>query len=145
MLLSFLLLGIALLLRPSECLTADQYCGDAVQTTIGSFAFNGSEPDDYWGNLCTNELGYLSIAAGIKTYCSAAEVLPGWAIVQEYCLDSVLELPEWDTVLPDLTDDAVQSFQVVEFEDIDPTKIWDNSVLLSESLYTASYRTTVGE
>jgi hypothetical protein len=128
---------------PTYCLNADQYCGDGIQTALGSFAFNGTEADDYWGNLCTNELGVLSMAASIKSYCLSTEITPGWQIIGEYCTENDLELPAWTDVLAQLTDGFLRSLQVVEFTDIDASKTWNASVLLSESLYKASYRTSV--
>jgi hypothetical protein len=136
-------LGLLLLGLPTYCLNADQYCGDGIQTALGSFAFNGMEADDYWGNLCTNELGVLSMAAAIKSYCLSTEITPGWQIIGEYCTENDLELPAWTDVLAELTDGFLRSLQVVEFTDIDASKTWNASVLLSESLYKASYRTSV--
>jgi hypothetical protein len=137
------ILSLVLLAAPTFGLPRNQYCGDGVQTALGSFNFNGSTPDDYWGNLCINELGVISLAANIKTYCSAADLAPGWAIVQEYCTETSSPLPEWPDVATRLTESLMSSLQVVEFDDIDPTKTWNTSVLLSEDLYTTSYRTSV--
>lgn len=138
-----LLLCLVVFSLPSACINPNQYCGDGVQTAIGSFTFNGTEPDDYWGNVCTNELGTNSMAAAMKTYCTSSELGPSWQALEEYCTENALTLPSWADILPVLTDEFVQALQVVEFEDIDETKIWNHSVLLSRSLYKASYRTTV--
>lgn len=125
------------------CITPLQYCGDGVQTAVSSFLFAGDTTDDYWANICTNELGVQSLGAGVKTYCSDAEREPSWELLQEYCSESALNLTDWSTLEPTLTDELVRSFEIVQFEDIDPTKIWNGSVLLSRTLYAASLRTTV--
>ena len=114
-----------------------------MQTAVSSFTFNGTEDDDYWANVCTNELGVHSMAAALKSYCTSSEGDAGWAVLGEYCTENALSLPSWDDLTPILTDDFIQSLQVVEFEDIDETKTWNNSVLISKTLYKASYRTTV--
>lgn len=141
--LPLLLLSLLVFAASSVCIDPDQYCGDGVQTAVSSFTFNGTEPDDFWGNVCTNELGMHSMGAGIKTYCSSSEVVPSWQLLEYYCTENGLSLPSWDDMTTVLTDELVQSFQVVEFEDIDETKIWNHSILLSRTLYKASYRTTV--
>lgn len=120
-----------------------EYCGDGVQTAVSSFTFAGDTTEDYWANICTNELGIQSLGAGVKTYCSNTEKEPSWELLQGYCSENGLILTDWTAVEGKLTNSLVQGFQVVQFEDIDATKIWNSSILISGPLYSASLRTTV--
>ena len=138
------ILGLLALLVPCNCLKSNEYCGDGVQTAVSSFTFTGTEDDDYWGNVCTNELGYKSLGAGVKSYCSSSEITPSWQLLESYCSEyGLVSLPLWSELLPNLTDDVIRSMQLVEFTDIDESVVWNNSVLISKDLWEASVRTTV--
>ena len=55
----------------------------------------------------------------------------------------MVELVPYSEVLPLLTEEYLAALPVVSYEDIDPTKLWNTSVMLSESLYHTGARTTV--
>lgn len=137
-------LVVASLLTLCTAIAPHQYCGDAVQSVVSSFTFNGTGPDEYTANYCSNQLGVLSMAAGVKTYCSTDEVQPGWDLLTGYCTSDGLDLTPWADILPSLTNDFISSLPVVEFADIAEAVVQNSSILISRDLWRTSYRTTVG-
>lgn len=122
----------------------DTECVNGIYSTISEFVFFGGTPDDYYENVCTNKLGVRSIWAAAKRYCTAKEIKAGENMLGGYCTEygSVTLVPYSD-VLPILTDKFIDGLQVVEFTDINETKVWNNSVLLSATLYGISRKTQV--
>jgi ferric-chelate reductase len=120
-------------------------CVNGIRTDLAEFTFAGGSPADYWGNLCTNNLSVHSMWAAAKVYCSEHEIVAGSKMLSDYCTEyGLVELIPYSKVLPSLTDEYIASLPVVEYSDINATKIWDHAVLLSKAFYTAGMKTTVG-
>lgn len=82
--------------------------------------------------------------AAAKLYCTQHEINTGEKMLGGYCEEyGLVTLVPYSEILPILTDEFIAGLPVVEFDDINETKIWDHSVLLSEAFYTAGMRTTV--
>lgn len=120
-----------------------EFCADGIQSTMGYFAFVGDNPDDYWANICANDLRVLSMGAAVRSYCSTQETVRGWNVLQDYCTDNAYHLADWDALGTNLTDAFTQSLHIVQFEDIAAGDTWNESVLISPTLYATAYRTTV--
>ncbi len=122
---------------PIECL-------NGIRTAVSEFIFVDNLEADYWVNICNDTLGVHSVWAAAKLYCTLDEIVAGSGLLGPYCEEyGFVELTPYETVLPDLTDEYINSLQVVNFEDIDETAVWNNSVLISKVLFDASRRTTV--
>ena len=122
----------------------DSYCVDGIRTDLADFVFAGTNVSDYWGNICTNDLTVTSIWAAVKTYCTQKQIHDGEEMLSEYCMEyGFVTLTPYANVLPLLTDDFVASLQIVEYEDMDPTIVWNNSVLLSKQFFVAGEKTVV--
>lgn len=116
---------------------------NGIRTDIAEFVFAGAEELDYWGSLCTHNLSVPSMYAATKLYCTPKEIEAGTKMLGEYCIEyGNVSLVPYAEVLPSLTDDFIASLQVVEFTDIDATKIWNNSILISSKFAEAGRKTT---
>ena len=120
------------------------YCIDGIRTSLAGIVFEGTDHDDYWVNICTNNLSVTSMWAAAKLYCTDHERADGEEMLAGYCTEyGFVTLTPYDDVLPILTDQFIKSLPIVEFEDVDLPVIWNNSVMLSEKLFEASKRTVV--
>ncbi|EXJ84251.1 hypothetical protein A1O3_04918 [Capronia epimyces CBS 606.96] len=138
-----LVFALASLLGPALCYDPAIECINGIRTDIAEFTFAGGEASGYWVNLCSNNLSVHSMWAATKLYCTQHEIEAGSKMLGEYCLEyALVELTPYSEVLPSLTDAYIASLPVVEYSDIDATKIWNQSVLLSKDFYTAGRRTT---
>jgi len=120
------------------------YCLDGIRTALAGIVFDGTDPEDYWANICTNNLSVTSMWAATKVYCSNREITAGEEMLGGYCTEygSVTLVPYSD-VLPKLTQNFIKSMPIVEFKDVDSPVIWNSSVLISAGLFKASKRTVV--
>jgi hypothetical protein len=119
-------------------------CIDGILTAVTEFPFAGADPEDYYGTLCTYNLSVNSLWSAAKLYCNPAEIKAGSALYEGYCTEyGSVSLVPYSEVEPELTDAYINSLQVVNFEDIDPTQVWNNSILISKDLYEISKRTVV--
>lgn len=122
----------------------DVYCLDGIRTSIAGIVFDGTDPEDYWTNICTNNLSVTSMWAASKVYCSDHEITAGEEMLGGYCTEyGLVTLVPYADVLPTLTQKFIKSMPIVEFEDFDSPVIWNSSVLISEQLFMASKRTVV--
>lgn len=120
------------------------YCLDGIRTSLGGLVFEGTDPEDYWVNICTNNLSVTSMWAAAKVYCTDHEVAEGEEMLAGYCTEyGLVTLTPYNDVLPILTNQFIKSLPIVEFEDVNSPVIWNHSVLLSEKLFAASKRTVV--
>ncbi|RFU31402.1 hypothetical protein B7463_g4916, partial [Scytalidium lignicola] len=117
-------------------------CLDGIRTAVSEFQFFNETPGDYWGSLCTNDLSVHSMWAAAKVYCTSNEISGGEKLLGEYCVEYGFELTPYSTILPDLTDEYINSMEVVSFSDINETKIWNNSILLSKDFQHMAVMTT---
>lgn len=119
-------------------------CVNGIRTDIAEFTFTGGSPEDYWGNLCTNDLSVHSMWAATKVYCSEHEIEAGTKFFAGYCTEyGGVELIPYSKILPELTDEYIASLPIVGYSDINETKIWDHAVLISKDFYKAGMKTTV--
>lgn len=122
----------------------DIQCLNGIRTALDMFTFGGGDTSDYYVNACTGEFYVNSMWAAAKLYCTEKEIDAGSELFAGYCIEyGMVELLPYSEVLPTLTDKYLASLPVVGYDDIDATKIWNTSVLISESFYIDGYRTTV--
>lgn len=145
---SWALLSLFLLLHSSQGLNEVNLateCIDSIVAAVGYFTFAGADPD-YYVNLCTYNLPVYSMWTAAKLYCTPTEIEAGFAENEGYCVEyGNVQLVPYSDVESELTDAYINALQVVNFEDIDETKIWNNSILISKSLYETSKRTVVSD
>lgn len=121
-------------------------CVNGIRTDISRFTFIGGTTGDDWGNVCANNLSVRSMWAAATLYCTQEQIEAGSLMLGVFCKElGGMNLVPYSEVLPHLTDDSISSLPVVEFSDINHTKIWDHPVLISKDLYDAGVRTTVSE
>ncbi|KAL2402655.1 Ferric/cupric reductase transmembrane component B [Exophiala dermatitidis] len=118
-------------------------CINGIRTAIAEFTFTGGSPLSYWENICQNKLAVESEWAAAKVYCNEKQIKAGSKHLADYCMEyGMVELIPYSEIEPMLTDDFIASLEVVGYNDINATKIWDHPVLLSKDFYTAGYETT---
>jgi hypothetical protein len=142
---SLLLVAIALFLSPViGGLDPDVQCINGIQTALNQLTFEDLDPEDYYGSRCTLGLFLTSFWACAKVFCTEKQIDAGAKLWGGYCTEyGMVELVPFSEVLPLLTDEYLAALPVVSYEDIDPTEVWNTSVMLSESLYHTGARTTV--
>lgn len=142
---SLFLVAFALFLSPViGGYDPDVQCLNGVQTALSQLTFEDGDPEDYYGSMCTHGLFLNSFWASAKVFCTQKQIDAGAELWGGYCIEyGMVELVPYSEVLPLLTDEYLSSLPVIAYDDIDPTKLWNTSVLLSESLYLSGYRTTV--
>lgn len=119
-------------------------CVNGIRTAVAEFQFFNTTPGDYWGTLCTNDLSLHSMWAAAKVYCTLEEIAAGERELAAYCIeDGGYQLTPYATILPDLTDDYISHMEIVSYTDINATKIWNNSVLVSKDFEHMAVMTTV--
>lgn len=119
-------------------------CLEGIRTVITEFVFSPGDTEDYWGNVCTNNLSTLSMWSAAKVYCTMDEIEAGSQLLGGYCTEyGEVELIAYSDVAPLLTDDFLAKLSVVEYSDIDESVVLDHAILLSKDLFTAGYKTTV--
>lgn len=118
-------------------------CIEGIIGAVTAFTFAGA-PDDYYVSVCTYNLSINSVWAAAKEYCTPIEIESGSLENKQYCEQyGGVEMVSYAEVAPLLTDSYINALQVVNFEDIDSMKIWNNSIMVSRSLYQSSRRTIV--
>jgi hypothetical protein len=137
-----------LLFRPALGLNGVSFsteCLDGIVTAVTHFTFAGADPD-YYKTLCTYDLSVYSMWTAAKLYCKPAEIAAWSAEYQGYCERyRNIRLVPYIEVEPELTDAYIKSLPVVKFEDIDMTKLWNSSILISKSLHEIGQRTIVSD
>ncbi len=124
----------------------DAECINGIRTAVSEFTFFTPDASGYWPNFCNNTYGVRSLWASVKLYCSPEEIVAGTGLIGPYCLEyGMVELTPYETILPELTDEYMANLQVVNWADINETKIWNNSVVLSPQFYKEAWQTTVGQ
>lgn len=143
----WILLFVFLLFSPSQGvlngIDLETECLDGIVAAVTDFTFAGAS-SDYYVTLCTYNLSLYSMWAAAKIYCTPSEIEAGSIEYDGYCMEyGEVELVQYSEVEPALTDAYIKTLQIVDFNDTIEAKIWDNSFLISESLYEASKRTVV--
>lgn len=119
-------------------------CMESLNTVLGEFTFYDGDPAaDYYSQFCTNTLGVHSLWLAASLYCIGDEFIAGTALAVSYCAGDNLTLTPYSAVEKDFTDEYINSLKVVYFDDINETKIWNESVYVSKQLYEEGKRTTV--
>ena len=124
----------------------DEYTGclGGIETAISYLTFNGTDPEDYYGNLCTNKIVVTSMWAAAKLYCTPKQIEAGVKQFGGYCTEyGGVTLTPYLNVLPVLTDDYIKSLPVAQYSDIGAGTVWNTSVLISRSFYKAARNTYV--
>lgn len=79
-----------------------------------------------------------------KLYCTPKEFEAGPILAAGYCSAyGMVELTPYSAVENDFTDEYIKSLKEVYFEDINATKVWNESLLISKQLYEDSRKTNV--
>jgi hypothetical protein len=82
-------------------------------------------------------------AAG-KLYCTPEQITAGEAAIETTCITyGSIHLVPYDTVLPILIPSFTESLPVVNFDDIATGAVWNNSILISQSLFETGVETEV--
>ncbi|ETI24659.1 hypothetical protein G647_04028 [Cladophialophora carrionii CBS 160.54] len=139
-------LTILLALSVLSSASVDKYTGclGGIQTAISSLNFNVTDPSDYYGNGCTNELLVNSMWAAAKVYCTAEQIVAGSELFDGYCTEyGGVELVSYSEVLPILTNSYIRSLPVAEYSDLENFTLFNTPVLISRSLYKTSRDTYV--
>lgn len=139
-------LALTSLLLPVLGYNFDTACVDGITTDITEFTFAGGEELDYYTNLCTNNLTVHSVWAAAKVYCTPKQITAGEKLLSGYCEEyGLVKLVPYAEVLPLLTNEFISSLPIVEYSDVDATKILNHSVLISRDFYKAGMHTTVSD
>jgi hypothetical protein len=140
-------LALLALFSPSladSALRKDQYCLDAVYEALSELAFVGNTPDDYWNSTCTNPIRLTSMYASAMTYCTEHEITSGAKLLAAYCEEyGLVELTPISQFVKILTPEYIKTIRVVDYEEIPATENISSPILMSQSYYDASFRTTV--
>lgn len=121
----------------------DTQCMAGINTALAEVVF---EPisEEYYPNMCRNELIVNSWWAAAKLYCTPKEIEAGQKMYAGYCTEyGDVELITYAETLPILTDEYIAALNVVTYDSRDPLVVWDTPVLIDYDLYLAGYKTTV--
>lgn len=140
--LSSLLVAVAPLLAKIlyEGISHDQYCVYSIYYSYNYLSFAGSH-ETFWESTCRNPVKVASMFASAKTYCSPAEIAPGFRLIDEYCHKDGLELLDLGPIAANMTEEYISSLRVVDFEEISRTTELTEPVLLSLSYFEKAFRT----
>jgi ferric-chelate reductase len=120
-------------------------CIESLNTAVSEFTFYDDNPSaGYYTNICNNDFGVHTLWLAAKLYCTPTEFGAGSILAGTYCSTyGMVELTPFSEVEKDFTDEYINSLIVVYFDDINATKIWNESLLISRELYQEARRTTV--
>lgn len=122
----------------------DTGCLDGIRTAVSDLLFNGTDPTDYYGTLCTNKLVVTSLWASAKVYCTPRQIQAGFKLLDGYCVEyGNVKLTPYSEVLPVLTNSFIKSLPVAQYSDIEDATVFNTSVLISRPLYKAAKDTVV--
>lgn len=130
------------------CLAASQasntWCLEGIVTAVSEFLFVGQQPEDYYGNICRSNLSVVSFWANAKVYCTNEEIISGQEALESECVEyGHMHAVPYSAVAAMLTNDFVASLPVVTYSDIDPTKVWNTSIMLDPTYERSGLRTVV--
>lgn len=137
---------LCFLIKPSQSvgeLSPATGCLDGIVTALGKFTFSPYHPSR--ASFCTNNLSMYSMWTAAKVYCTPAEIEAGYMEYGRECLLYRAHLVPYSEVEPKLTNTYIRSLPVVNFEDTKAFKVWNDSILISPSLYKAAKRTVVSD
>lgn len=121
---------------------AETLCIDGITTAVTLFTF--ADASSYYVNLCAGSLTSLSVWAAAKAYCTPLEIEAGTRSLSVTCLQyGGMELTSYADTVGNLTDEFMKNLKVVEYEDIAEANLWNETILISESLLQSSERTVV--
>ncbi|RVX66609.1 hypothetical protein B0A52_09360 [Exophiala mesophila] len=99
--------------------------------------------EEYYPNMCQNELIVNSWWAAAKLYCTPKEIEAGEKLYAGYCEEyGGVELVTYAETLPILTDEYIAALNVVTYDTRDASVVWETPVLISYDLYEAGYRSS---
>ncbi|KAK6379383.1 hypothetical protein LTS17_006301 [Exophiala oligosperma] len=121
--------------KPSDCV-------EGLRTALAEVKFNVSDAEDYWGNLCVKDMIVRSMWIAAKLYCTPVEIIAGSKAFGDECVEyGSVELTPYSKMLPDLTEDYINSLPLVEYSDIEAGTVWNTSIQLSKTVVKAGVGT----
>ena len=121
----------------------DIQCMAGINTAVSEISFVPIS-EEYYPNMCQNELIVNSWWAAAKLYCTPKEIEAGEKLYAGYCEEyGGVELVTYAETLPILTDEYIAALNVVTYDTRDASVVWETPVLISYDLYEAGYRSSV--
>lgn len=125
-------------------------CFTAISLGLSYLTFGSIEKGNVTikSNLCNNDYGIRSLWATAQTYCTAEDIK---IFGQKYAANCLrrqkANMTSYKTIAPELTDSYIANMPQVSWDDISyetsTFKMWNSSVLLSQSLYDEAQHTVV--
>lgn len=123
--------------------SSKDYCVYACNSATAYISFAGSDPLDYYGNQCSNELFLQSFYGCIQQYCSEEETTSGLKLQDIVCFTNAgVHLPDFEVyeLSPeDLAAVAIADSTVSAASLLAPL---DYPVIVAAVSYQLTYRTT---
>ena len=122
----------------------DMRCVTAVYSAYNYISFAGIPPKPMWHSQCRNLLKVTSIYAASEIYCNEHERARGLAQLADQCQEfGHEELLSRGAVAENLTEDAIRTMRVVDYQELSRADPIDIPVLLSASYYNLMFDTIV--
>lgn len=128
----------------ARVISKDQECVSAVFGIVGGLNFEGIGYGNYYLGICQNPLKVVSTYAISKTYCSSADLGPGFEYLNWACLQYAGAgiIPEADVAV-NLTDESISRFPILDQKDVVATKNLTTPVLVTRDWFDLGFRTEV--
>ncbi|KAL4814447.1 ferric reductase like transmembrane component-domain-containing protein [Aspergillus spinulosporus] len=115
----------------SSIVPVNERCVDSIVTAYTYITFAGSKSRKSLDQRCKNPLAVTSIYASSDVYCRPEEREAGIARLDGMCSEVGLELLPRDSVMENLTEDAIRGMRKVEYGELDMSEGIEYPVLLS--------------
>lgn len=140
----FLLSLISLSLQKYDGPNHAQICVTACEECFWDVTFGSTvATDDYYTGFCEDTYRYSSALLCSKFHCSAYEIKTGIDYIQSMCDKAHVELPSYDNVLANFTDESIKDVRVVGYHEITADEIINSTLLPTDDLFRLSYKTWV--
>lgn len=128
----------------ARVISKDQECVSAVFGIVGGLNFEGIGYGNYYLGICQNPLKVVSVYAISKTYCSSADLGPGFKYLNWACLQYAGAglIPEADVAV-NLTDEAISRYPILDQKDVIVPKNLTTPVLVTRDWFDLGFRTEV--
>ncbi|KAJ4862477.1 ferric reductase like transmembrane component domain-containing protein [Trichoderma breve] len=126
----------------SRVISKDQECVSAVFGIVGGLNFEGIGYGNYYLGICQNPLKVVSTYAISKTYCSSADLGPGFEYLNWACLQYAGAglIPEADVAV-NLTDEAISRYPILDQDDVIVPKNLTTPVMVTRDWFDLGFRT----
>ncbi|KAL7786013.1 ferric reductase like transmembrane component domain-containing protein [Trichoderma afarasin] len=126
----------------ARVISKDQECVSAVFGIVGGLNFEGIGYGNYYLGICQNPLKVVSVYAISKTYCSSADLGPGFEYLNWACLQYAGAglIPEADVAV-NLTDEAISRYPMLDQKDVIVPKNLTTPVLVTRDWFDLGFRT----